>query len=468
MTIDGHHNRAAGEETLYHESGRPQFHFTARRHWLNDPNGLVYFAGEYHLFFQHNPSGNNWGNMTWGHAVSADLVSWRQLDDAIAPDRLGTIYSGSAVVDYDNTSGFGDGSEPPIIAMYTAAGGSSPESEGQPFTQCLAYSNDRGRTWIKYAQNPVLPHVVGENRDPKVIWYAPGQFWVMALFLDVGNFALFTSPNLKRWTRIQTIGLPASSECPDFFPMTVEGSPADERWIIAAANGHYLVGRFDGRELTDILGPYVMDFGANFYAAQTFSDIPPADGRRIQMAWMAGGVYPGMPFNQQMSFPTVMTLHETSDGPRIFRNPVAEIETLVAGVREWRDLTVAPGENPMDEITSDLLDINAEILSGPEAVFGFRIGGVEIRYSGADRTLSCLGRSARRESSGGALPIRILADRTSIEIFADGGRTVLSFCITPSDPRPPLEFFAEGDPVRVSSLKVRTLRSSWPNSPIHS
>jgi fructan beta-fructosidase len=454
-------NPPPAEAVDYQESGRPQFHFTARRNWLNDPNGLVYCAGEYHLFFQHNPTDNNWGNMTWGHAVSADLVTWRQIEDAIEPDHLGTIYSGSAVIDHDNTAGFQTGAEPAIVAMYTAAGGSSPESEGQPFTQCLAYSNDRGRVWTKYARNPVLPHVVGENRDPKVIWYAPGQFWVMALFLDGESFALFTSPNLKRWNRIQTLSIPNSSECPDFFPMTVQGAPDEERWVFAAANGHYLIGRFDGAIFTEIAGPYVMDFGSNFYAAQTFSDIPPADGRRIQIGWMAGGVYPGMPFNQQMTFPTEMTLRDTSDGLRVFRSPVSEIASLVTDRSEWRDLSVSPGENPLFEISSDFLDIELEVPLDAGAVFGFRIGGREIRYAHPDRTISCLGRVARRESAEPVMRLRILADRTSLEIFVDDGRSTLSFCVTPADPRPSLEFFAEGAPVRVSSLLVRTLRSSW-------
>ena len=450
--------------SLYHESGRPQYHFTSRQNWLNDPNGLVYFAGEYHLFFQHNPLANNWGNMTWGHAVSTDLVSWNQLEDAISPDHLGTIFSGSAVIDHDNTAGFQTGTEPALVAVYTAAGGSSPESEGQPFTQCLAYSNDRGRTWTKYARNPILPHIVGENRDPKVIWYAPERFWVMALFLDGESFALFTSPNLKRWTRIQTLALPSSSECPDFFPITVEGSPDEERWVFVTANGHYLIGLFDGLEFTEIAGPFVMDFGSNFYAVQTFSDIPASDRRRIQIGWMAGGVYPEMPFNQQMTFPAALTLKETPQGLRVFRYPVTEISTLIEDSNYWRDLTVQPGENLLAEIKSDLLDITAEVHLDPETVFGFRFGDKEVRYSAREQTVSCLGRTALRESEAPTLHLRILVDRTSIEIFLDGGRSSLSFCMTPPETQSPPVFFAEGTAVRVAVLDAHTLRSAWSES----
>jgi fructan beta-fructosidase len=456
-------DRTVADAAVYHESGRPQFHFTARRNSLNAPNGLVYLAGEYHLFFQHNPKGNSWGNMTWGHAVSTDLVRWRQLENAIAPDQMGMIYSGSAVIDHDNTAGFQTDAEPAMVAIYTAAGGSSPESEGQPFTQCLAYSNDRGRTMTKYAGNPVLPHLVGENRDPKVIWYAPGRFWVMTLFLDREKFALFTSPNLKQWTRLQTIALADSSECPDFFPLVVDGRVEDERWVFVAANGHYLIGRFDGRAFTEIAGPYLMDVGANFYAGQTFSNIPATDGRRIQIGWMAGGVYPGMPFNQQMSFPVELTLRDTPDGPRVFRYPVSEISLLVDRHREWRNLTVAPGENPLHEIDSDLLDISIEARLSAESVFGFRIGGREIRYSAPDRIISCLGRAVKRESQDSTITLRILADRTSIEIFVDNGRTVLSFCVTPTEPRPPLEFFTEGSPVYLIAMDVCVLLSAWPD-----
>ena len=166
---------------LYDERYRPQFHFSPMKNWTNDPNGMMFYKGEYHLFFQHNPSGKNWGNMTWGHAVSPDMFHWTQLDHAIHPDKLGTIFSGSGVVDEDNTAGFQKGKEKTLVCIFTSA--------GNPFTQSIAYSNDRGRTWAKYAGNPVLRHIAGDNRDPKVFWHAASKKWIMALFLDGNTYA---------------------------------------------------------------------------------------------------------------------------------------------------------------------------------------------------------------------------------------------------------------------------------------
>ena len=163
-------------QTAYKETYRPQFHFTPKTNWTNDPNGLIHYKGEYHLFFQHNPSGIDWGNMTWGHAVSRDLVHWKQLPHAIYPDELGTIFSGSGVVDWKNTGGFQTGDEAVLVNFYTSAGNHAPEPV--PFTQSIAYSNDRGRSWIKYEGNPVIEHIVASNRDPKVIWHEPTEKWV--------------------------------------------------------------------------------------------------------------------------------------------------------------------------------------------------------------------------------------------------------------------------------------------------
>jgi len=445
---------------LYHEALRPQFHYTAREGWLNDPNGLVYFAEEYHLFFQHNPKASTWGNMTWGHAVSTDLVHWQQLPNAIEPDALGTIFSGSAVVDWENTAGFQTGTEPALVAMYTAAGGSSPESEGQPFTQCLAFSNDRGRTWTKYAGNPVLPHIVGENRDPKVIWYAPDAVWVMALFLDGHNFALFTSPDLKEWERIQTLAIPGSSECPDFFPMPVEGETGEERWVLTGANGMYLVGTFDGVEFVPESEPLTLEFGGNHYAVQTFSDIPASDGRRIQLAWMAGGVFPGMAFNQQMDFPSVLTLHREPEGLRLRRNPVREIESIYVNENSRNFGYVGPGRNVLAEAKGDIFDLDMEVDCGAASAFGIRVRGEEIRYEVASRTLSCHGHSAVRTAGEDVVGLRVLIDRTSLEIFVDGGRQCLAFCL-PMAGESGLEFFVEGAAVDLVSVRVRELKAVW-------
>ena len=218
-----------GAEDLYREKLRPQFHFSSRRGWNNDPNGLVYYDGEYHLFYQHNPFGWRWGNMHWGHAVSPDLVHWTELPDALCPDALGTIYSGSAVVDKQNTAGFQTGDEQVLVCIYTSAGSHAPASV--PFTQSIAYSNDRGRTWTKYDGNPALGHLRGANRDPKVVWHEPTSKWIMALYLDGDDYALFGSPDLKSWEKLCDVVMPSTGECPDFFELPVNGDAANTRWV---------------------------------------------------------------------------------------------------------------------------------------------------------------------------------------------------------------------------------------------
>jgi sucrose-6-phosphate hydrolase SacC (GH32 family) len=446
---------------LYNETYRPQFHFTARQNWLNDPNGLVFYQGEYHLFFQHNPSGINWGNMTWGHAVSRDLVHWRQLAHAIEPDELGTIFSGSAVVDWQNTAGFQRGREKTLVAIYTAAGGTSTESKSQPFTQCIAYSNDRGQTWTKYEKNPVLPHLVVENRDPKVVWHAPTKKWIMALYKNGNVYAFFASPDLKRWTHLHDLTAPGCGECPDFFEMPVDGDPQRKRWVWTAANGQYLVGAFDGQKFTPETGPHPADWGANYYAVQTYSDIPESDGRRIQIAWMSGGRYPGMPFNQQMSFPCEMKLRSFPEGLRLCRLPVKEIAKLHAKKKTWRAQTVRPGENPLAGVSGELFDLRAEIEPGEAAAFGFRIRGEAVRFSVKDKQLTCLGKTAPLEPEAGRLKLQILVDRTSLEVFANDGRVAMTSCFLPKAGDKDLEFYVEGGPVKLSSLQAIELRTAW-------
>lgn len=258
----------------YHDRHRPRFHFTPQENWMNDPNGLVYYQGEYHMFFQHNPTGIKWGNMTWGHAVSKDMVHWTQQENVLLPDRMGTMFSGSAVVDWNNTAGLAKGDEKTIVLIYTAAGGSSPESKGQPFTQCIAHSTDGGRTFTKYSGNPVVPNIVGSNRDPKVVWHAPTRQWIMALFLEGNVYAFLASPDLKKWTLLHTLSVPGVSECPDFFEMPVENEPGASKWVWTGANSSYLVGAFDGRRFLPEVMTQSIHSDTNYYTVQTFSDLP--------------------------------------------------------------------------------------------------------------------------------------------------------------------------------------------------
>ncbi len=221
---------AVAQAPAYSEPYRPQFHFTPAQNWMNDPNGMVYYQGEYHLFFQYNPFGDTWGHMSWGHAVSTDLVHWQELPVAIPELGDEMVFSGSAVVDYGNTSGLGTVANPAMVAIYTAA---KPGNQ----SQALAYSTDKGRTWKRYAGNPVLDIGSGEFRDPKVFWYAPENKWVMAVVMAVEHkVRLYSSQNLKDWTLMSDFG-PANAvggvwECPDLFPLAVDGDPAKTKWVM--------------------------------------------------------------------------------------------------------------------------------------------------------------------------------------------------------------------------------------------
>jgi fructan beta-fructosidase len=449
-------------QKLYHEQYRPQFHFSPMRNWTNDPNGLVFYQGEYHLFFQHNPTGINWGNMTWGHAVSPDLVHWTQLEHAIHPDKLGTVFSGSAVVDWNNTAGFQTGNEKVIVCIYTSAGGTSPESRSQPFTQSIAYSDDRGRTWTKYDGNPVLGHVAGENRDPKVIWHAPTKKWVMALFLDGDRYALFGSPNLREWTKLSDVPPLEASECPDLFELPIDGDAKNTRWVFWGGNNNYLVGSFDGTTFTKEAGPLRFEHGNNYYAAQSYSDVPAVDGRRIQIAWMNGGRYPGMPFNQQMSFPSVLTLRAGPEGIRLCRRPVREIDNIHDRQHSFKDVALKAGVDPLKDISGELFDIRMEFEPGEAGEVTLNIRGTPVVYNVKEQSLVFLGKTATLEPRGGKVKLQILVDRPCVEVFGADGRLSMSSCFLPPPGDKTLSLTAKGGTAQINSLEVWELKSAWP------
>jgi len=447
-----------GEEHVYKEKLRPQFHFTSKRGWNNDSNGMVYYDGEYHLFYQHNPYGWNWGNMTWGHVVSEDMIHWRELGDAIHPDRLGTIFSGSAVVDVNNTAGFQTGDEKVIVCIYTSAGGTNPMSEDQPFTQSIAYSNDRGRTLKVYEGNPVLGHINGGNRDPKVIWHTLTRQWVMALYLDDHEMGFFTSKDLKSWQFQSKIK--CFHECPELFALPVDGDKKNEKWILYGGSGEYLVGHFDGKEFKSETDAIRFNYGNCFYASQTFTNIPRSDGRRIQIAWGRVNM-PDMPFNQMMLFPVTLTLHTTDEGIRMFAEPGREIEKLHNRQHQWKNKTLQPGDNLISGLSVELIHIRADLQLHEAVEIGFVIRDIQVTYNVEKQELSCQDNKASLEPVNDKIQLELLVDRTSIEIFGNRGRVYMPIGVILADNSKTLEIFTKGGNTEVKSLIVSELNSAW-------
>ena len=449
---------------FYAEPSRPQFHFTAKKGWLNDPNGLVYFGGQYHLFFQHNPYGTEWGNMTWGHAVSKDLVHWKQLDDAIEPDKLGTIFSGSAVVDEANTSGFGTNGQPPLVCIYTAAGGTSKASTGQRFTQCLAYSLD-GVTFTKFSGNPVLPHQIVNNRDPKVIWYAPAKRWVMALYLDGHKYGFFGSADLKTWSKLSEIEVPGAAECPDFFEIPLDGDATHTKWVFWTAPGLYRVGTFDGTTFAPETPPIRSNWGNTdtSYAAQTFFNDP--KGRRVQIAWLQGSNFTDTFWNQQLGIPIELTLHSTPDGPRLYFTPVEELRTLHSSTLSS---TTTPNQGEYRFVSeTGLFEVDLAFKPGT-GYFRFTVNGIDISYDASRQELKVFDAIQDRPRIvplppvGGSVQLRFFIDRASIEIFGQNGSIYMPFVIHPGHGADPfLDLRAEGKEWRIEHQYVWALGSCW-------
>ena len=440
-------------DAIYNEVHRPRFHFTARENWLNDPNGLVWVGGKWHLFFQHNPKATVWGNMTWGHAVSEDLIHWHQTQHALYPDALGTMYSGSAVVDHEDSAGFGQGA---VLAFYTAAGEhAKPE---QLYTQCLAISRDDGATWEKYANNPVVSHIEGANRDPKVIWHKQTRHWIMALYLAGDRFCLLRSKDARSWERFQDISLPGVSECPDFFPLADESG--NEQWVFWGAKGRYLLGQFDGLAFECWSKLQTAESGRNGYAAQTFSNAP--DGRTIQISWMSGGRYPEMPFNQQMSVPMELKLRGSGQQSSLVRVPVGELETLRTRSSTVNDVVIHEGSPFIADTDARLLDIDLKVspctsgqlivsVRGEPLVVDWEEG--VLRFKKTDIDLSSV--------LDGDLSLRLLVDLTSVEVFINGGQMSACFCFLPGAYVHPLVFSSRGVAHQISRVALFELRSSW-------
>lgn len=473
-----------GRPEYYTEKYRPQFHFSAKKNWLNDPNGLIYYDGVYHLFFQYMPPHRPGAYKDWGHAISKDLVHWEQTPDHITPHKVWSgCWSGSAVVDVNNVAGFQTGEKKAIIAFITN-GGHPDAGLGPLCTQCIAYSNDGGMTFTYYDQNPVIRHIKYANRDPKVVWDEDSRQWIMSLFMDEGyEFGLFGSKDLKEWKYLSTSAIEGVRECPGFEALSVDGDPDNKKWIFFGANGDYVIGSFDGKDFKAETKVLRGDYGTNYYAAQTWSDIP--DGRCIGIAWMPTQKYPGMPFEQQMNFPTEMTLRTTPTGLKAFRMPVQEIQNLYDKKYTWENQAIS-GEEKLSELSDDLYDIELELDVTRSSSFEIALRNVTITYDAAKKSISCGGAPMRNgiipdnwvsgnkseindtnnlgraplPPRDGKIRLRILLDRNSVEIFGNDGEIVMSSCFMPEDANKIYAIRSQGT-LLVVKAKVYSLKSAW-------
>ena len=492
---------------------RPEYHHTPLYGWMNDANGLVYKDGEYHLYFQYNPYGSKWGNMHWGHSVSKDLVHWQHLDPAIARDTLGHIFSGSTVIDKNNSAGYGKDA---MIAFYTSAS----DEHGQ--IQCMAYSNDNGRTYTKYEKNPILTPFDGlkDFRDPKVFWYEPAQKWYMIVSADK-NMRFYSSTDLKQWEYLSQFGegygvQPNQFECPDFIQLPVDGNKDNMKWVMivninpgcpfGGSATEYFIGDFDGKEFkcdTDKSVTKWLDFGKDHYATVCFSN---TGDRIIAVPWMSNWQYANVtPIRQYRganALPRELSLYTKNGEIYMAANVVKETEALRKSTRNIESLSVE-GETVIDSITDGLnsgVELEMDIVPGKAQTVGFDIMNakgektkiyLDLKSGRAvmDRTESGLiafGEKAephfkenhdRRKTEsinyindfalgtwaplslcdGKSYHLNVFVDKCSVELFVDGGRIAMTNLVFPTEVYNSLRFYTEGGKAEVKNLSIHKL-----------
>lgn len=408
---------------------RPYIHFTPRHGWINDPNGLLAYTSPvtgktvYHMFYQYNPYDTVWGNMHWGHAVSDDLLHWKELPIALAPDEEGTMFSGSAIIDRENRTGLKDGDEDVILLYYTCAGRNNLRSAKKEFTQCLAYSTDGGVTFRKYAGNPLIPHIVEDNRDPKVIWCEEMGRFVMALYLNDANFAIFGSDDLLHWDLIQKIVIEGDAECPDLFPLNADGDPKKRKWIISGASHYYMVCECRGGKFEPIQAPRRLSYGNYHYAAQTFSDVP--DGRRICIAWNRNLEFPRAPFNGQMSIPLELTLRSCNGEYDLCANPIAGLRTQVAETQSLREPEFS-AQKPLELPLLPSVYLIRLNLGRQTPDFNLTIFGQTVRVEGQKNRIQVGNTSCPLSMDAQDRRLTVLVDSCSIELFVGDGQAIMT------------------------------------------
>jgi fructan beta-fructosidase len=485
------------ENQYYKEKYRPQFHFSPEDNWMNDPNGMVYYEGEYHLFYQYHPFDTVWGPMHWGHAVSRDLIHWEHLPIALHPDEHGAIFSGSAVVDHNDSTGFFNRNSG-LVAIFT-------HSDGSKQSQSLAYSNDKGRTWTKYKGNPVLiEETLPDFRDPKVFWHEETRKWVM--ILAAGNHVrIYTSDNLKDWNFASTFGEKSGShagvwECPDLFELPVGSNPDEAKWVMIVSIGNeetytegsrtqYFIGDFNGKTFINHNSDETVlwiDHGRDNYAGVTWSNIPDEDERRIFLGWMSNWKYahqtPTKAWRGAMTLPRELKLAATKGGVRLFQTPIIETDLLRKEKLIWENRKIdSNDDNNILDINGKTIEIIAVFELNTASAFGFKVRKSEeeqaiIGYNVNNESLFIDRRHSGElsfnpffadkhtvtiEPIDNKIKLHLFIDWSSVEVFANNGELVMTDLIFPAGYSEELELFASDGDVQLVSLEIYRLASIW-------
>jgi fructan beta-fructosidase len=479
----------------YAETYRPQFHFSPKVNWTNDPCGLVFFGGKYHMFFQYNPFGDLWGHMSWGHAETADLTKWTELPVAIPEGPDAMIFTGSSVVDTNNSSGLCQPGTQCIVSIYTG-------HTKQKQTQNLAYSQD-GRTWKKYSGNPVLDLEMTDFRDPKVFWHAASKQWIMVAVLAKEKKArLFASPNLKNWKQLSDFG-PAGAvggvwECPDLFELPIEGDSTQKRWVlkiglnpghVAGGSGEqYFVGQFDGTRFQNegsSKEPVWLDYGRDCYCALTWNNEP--DQKKHMIAWMNNWDYardaPTNPWRGAMTLPRSLALRRSPEGIRLAQSPAAQVQALRAEAFTYQGKDVADVNRKIAAWPhrSQTFEMLATVKPGSAQRIAWKIleGGGDYTLVGYDVNVKQL--FVDRTKSGNTafnakfpsrtvaplhigtepLELHIFVDRSSVEVFSGHGETVLTNLVFPKPDSTGIAIETGGGSVDSIGVSIWKLRSTW-------
>lgn len=435
------------EQQHYNQPLRPQFHYTVLQGHIGDATGLFFYRGEYHLFNIFDEwSRKSSVHKHWGHAISTDLMHWTQLPPVLDTTIDHSPGSGSGIVDWTNSSGLRNGPEKTLLLFYTDYKKGS----------CILYSNDQGRTWVRYKGNPVLPGFE-DIRDPNVFWYSAANEWRMVRYEKRG-FVFYGSTDLLHWRWLSRIE--GFYECPDLFELPVENSSSESRWVLVDGDGSYVIGQFNGTRFISESPRLRAEYGSAFYATQTWKNDGLGRGP-IQIAWLKYPQQSTLTWDGQMSFPVELSLRRLPEGIRLIRQPISAIRELCASQQTWSSFEMTAGEQKVPGLESELLDLSLVMESLGATEFGLRIHGQEIRYSTKEQTLYVDSASAPLALESGHLRLRVLVDRSSIEVFAyPGAVSISSVTLTHADE--PITLISRGGRATLVSLLANSIESIWP------